>query len=912
MDVGDQLPTSAAISSWFALAVQKTRNMVTVTDREDRVVWVNEAFERGTGYSLAEVRGRRPAEFLQGNATDLRMHQQVELAVRERKEFEGEIGNYRRDGRLYWVWLSITPLFDEAGAHEGFITIQTDITKRKELESELAKFRLAIQKSEALVMLTDRADCIEWVNERFIDETGYTIEEVRGRRPADVLRGPDTDPDVAREVDESADEHSSFEGEIYNYRKDGTGYWVSVSTTPIYDGEGVFQGYIGICVDTTERRLLEAEMARFKDAEIARLELAMRQSRSSVMITDPEDRIEWVNEGFTRLSGYPLEEVRGRFPKDFLPGAATDPETLRQLAGAVRGRRSFEGEIYNYRRDGSGYWAWISLTPLHSDGPDGERFRGFISIHVDVTDRKQLESELAQTIEQLRVSQRAALESERRAMEASRAKSAFLANMSHELRTPLNAILGFVQLLERDDALTKEHRETLTIITRSGEHLLALINDILSISKIETGKLTLNEQPFDLGRLLRDIEEMVRNRANAKRLQFVSEVDSGFPRFVRGDEGKLRQVLINLLSNAVKFTETGGVALRVRWNVARGSAASGPGRVMFEVEDTGFGIAPDDLGTLFEAFTQTESGKRVHEGTGLGLAISQHFVRMMGSEIRVKSRLGEGSLFSFEVDLPEAAAREDDAAPRRVKGLEPGQPEVRILIVDDVWENRAFLAKLLQSVGFDVREAVNGAEAFETWEAWRPHLIWMDMRMPIVDGYEATRRIRAAEILESGEWRRSGELGVGSGEESGSNSVGSALATPHSSLPTRIIALTASAFEHDRETILDAGCDDFVAKPFRESALFAKIEEHLGVRFLYENIACSTGASSRDTMLTPARLSSLPHSLVAELGEVALLGDMAAAHDVIDRIQLYDQTLAAELRQLIKSYRFEEIQALIV
>jgi PAS domain S-box-containing protein len=640
------LQTSSSIATWFALAVHKTRNMVIVADREDRVVWVNEAFERGTGYSLDEVRGCRPAEFLQGIGTEPVARDQIETAVRERREFEGEIYNYRRDGSGYWVWLSITPLSDEAGAFAGFVTIQTDITKRKDLENELAKFRLAIQKSQALVVLTDRDDHIEWVNERFVEVTGYTFEEVRGRRPADLLRGPDTDPEVAREVDASADEHTSFEGEILNYRKDGTGFWVSVSGTPIYDTAGEFQGYIGIQVDTTERRMLEAEMARLKDAEIARLDLAMRKSRNSVMITDPEDRVEWVNEGFTRLTGYGLEEVRGRLPKDFMPGAETDAEMVRRVGEAVRTRQTFEGEIYNYRRDGTGYWAWISTTPLYVEGEEGERFRGFITIHVDVTDRKRLEAELAETIEQLRVSQRAALESERRAMEASRAKSAFLANMSHELRTPINGILGMNGLLLETD-LSDEQRSYAEATQSCARNLLTIINDILDISKIEAGKIDVEHMAFDLRREIDQIARMIRPQAAARHLVFEVVYDDA-PAWVVGDALRIRQVLLNLVANAVKFTEEGEVVLRVSSRRSDGESVD----LAFVVRDTGIGIPASKLEHIFEPFTQADgSTTRKYGGTGLGLTISRQLAQLMGGRIDASSVPGVGSTFTFVVPV---------------------------------------------------------------------------------------------------------------------------------------------------------------------------------------------------------------------------------------------------------------------
>jgi signal transduction histidine kinase/DNA-binding response OmpR family regulator/ligand-binding sensor domain-containing protein len=388
-------------------------------------------------------------------------------------------------------------------------------------------------------------------------------------------------------------------------------------------------------------------------------------------------------------------------------------------------------------------------------------------------------------------------ESEQRALAASRAKSAFLANMSHELRTPLNGVLGFAQLLSRRKDRDAEDREGLDIIMRSGEHLLGLINDVLSLSKIEAGRVTLEQEAFDPETLMHDVENVLRVRAEEKNLRLVCELDrESLPRAVVGDQGKLRQILINLAGNAVKFTAAGSVTLRVAWQ---------HGRARFEVEDTGPGIDAAELPRLFEPFVQADSGQRTKEGTGLGLALSRDLARLMDGDITVISKPGSGSCFTVEVALPEAAleAIVEPKDRRRVTSLAAGQAALRVLVVDDTALNRTVLTRLLASVGFDVRAAAGGAEALEQWESWQPDFIWMDKRMPGIDGLEATRRIRARE-------RSEGRKRV------------------------PIIALSASALEHERSEILGAGCDDFVAKPFREATIFAKMREHTGVEYAYE------------------------------------------------------------------------------
>jgi signal transduction histidine kinase/CheY-like chemotaxis protein len=394
---------------------------------------------------------------------------------------------------------------------------------------------------------------------------------------------------------------------------------------------------------------------------------------------------------------------------------------------------------------------------------------------------------------------------------ANRAKSEFLANMSHELRTPLNAILGFSQVMVRDSSLNNQHQQHLEIINRAGEHLLSLINDILEMSKIEAGRSQLNESSFNLIRLLDSLEGMFRLKARSKKLQLSFEVVDSLPHFVNGDEGKLRQVLINIVGNAIKFTETGSVTLRVKQKIeesltietaARETKNPVSLRLQFEIEDTGPGIATEEMDKLFQPFEQTKTGYKSAEGTGLGLPISLKFVQMMGGDIAVCSTPDVGSTFSFQIQLNLADPTEIKLLKphKKVIGLAPNQPEYRILVVDDRADNCLVIIRLLSPLGILVREARNGQEAIAIWEEWQPHLIWMDMQMPVMNGYQATREIKAHPL----------------GKQ------------------TTIVALTASVFEEERQTILAAGCDDFMCKPFEAKILFAKMEELLGVRYIYE------------------------------------------------------------------------------
>jgi signal transduction histidine kinase/ABC-type glycerol-3-phosphate transport system substrate-binding protein/CheY-like chemotaxis protein len=453
-----------------------------------------------------------------------------------------------------------------------------------------------------------------------------------------------------------------------------------------------------------------------------------------------------------------------------------------------------------------------------------------------------------------------------RAEEANRAKSLFLANMSHELRTPLNGILGFAQLMARRSGRDGDDRQHLATILRSGEHLLGLINDVLSLSKIEAGRATLAEAPFDPAALLRSLHEMLRLRADAKGLGLDLDVDPAMPRAVVGDAGRLNQILVNVVGNAIKFTHSGGVTLRAGW--VRGRAA-------FDVEDTGPGIAVEEQPSLFEPFVQTETGRQAREGTGLGLALSRQLARQMGGDVRLTSGRGRGCTFRIEVPLPEAPDGALAARARRVVALAPGQPAWRVLVVDDVPENRMLLRSLLTSVGFEVREAQSGLETLEAWQTWRPHLIWMDKRMPGIDGLETTRRIRAAEV-EAGAER------------------------------TRILAVSASALDHERDEILAAGCDDFLPKPFREESLLAKMREHLGLEYTYEE---SLPTTTPGPPLTPERLAGVPRPMLDELRHALMQGDTQQATRLTQDIAAHDPALAAELRDMIEAFRLDEVEA---
>lgn len=607
-------------------------------------------------------------------------------------------------------------------------------------------------------------------------------------------------------------------------------------------------------------RRLKAEINRRvrAEAELRKLTLAVEQSPASVVITNSDGFIEYVNPRFTIVTGYSLKQIKASSPRLFETADLSD-ETRKRLMSNLRSGEIWQGDMVNRKKNGITFWESVLIAPIIDQQ---ELITHYVAVSEDITERKQSEEDL--------------LKARDAAEAANRSKSVFLSNMSHEIRTPMNAILGFSQVMLRDSTASDEQKENLRTIWRSGEHLLELINNILEMSKIEAGRTTLNFESFDLHSLINDIEMMLKVQTNTKNIWLSVEMSDQVPQFIRTDQGKLRQMLINLVGNAVKFTEKGGVILRLY-------SKMDPEMICFEIEDTGPGIPDSELENIFQQFEQTAEARKVEGGTGLGLAISKNYAVLMKGDINVTSKLGHGSIFRMEIPFDKANPEEIELKnpKQRVLHLKSGQKPIRVLIADDQDTNRKLMAVILSKVGFDVDEAENGEKVVEKFKSTNPHLILMDLVMPVMDGLEATKIIKK---LPGGD-------------------------------KVVIFAVTASVLEDEQKNVIACGAAEFIHKPFREAELFQKIEQHLQVEFEFENRrnkrVNSTSQTNDSSPLTQDLIRKLPEDLLKQLHHAALNGYRKQLTELIEKIEPLNANVANQMKQLIQQYNYEKIVELL-
>ena len=617
------------------------------------------------------------------------------------------------------------------------------------------------------------------------------------------------------------------------------------------------------------RRAMEHEQ---QSEERRENELAFSVMAEGAIITDAEGIILWVNDAFCTIYGYSRDEVIGQNPS-ILKSGRHDNIMYSNLWHQLKTVGHWRGELWNRRKSGEIFPEEISIRALR--GQDGQ-IRRYISIFSDSTERKYAEEELQKHREHLEYLVRQRTEeltvARDQAEAANRSKSTFLANMSHELRTPLNAVIGFSQLMDKDPALSEKQRRNVEIIKRSGNHLLTLINDVLELSKIESGKMRLMEEEANPSELLNEIADMMRERAEQANLTLTLET-SGLPPGAMLDTVKLRQVLLNLLSNAVKFTQHGGILLRVI-NQAGGENEI---RLEFTVSDTGIGIAVEDMRRIFEPFEQAGTPSANEAGTGLGLTISRQYLQMMNSKLTVESTFGQGSSFKFALLVrscnPPAA---HEGVQGRVVDLATADHGKRLLIADDNAEARLLLRDFLEPYGFEIAEAGDGTQVEKKVSSFQPELILMDWRMPRMDGLEAMRRIRA-----------------------GRNSV-----------QPKIVILTAYAFEENRQEALNAGADDFMRKPVNKEELYAVLEKQLGVHFVRE-IDTPHKEGRKYAELIASDLECLSVEARARLIEAVRELNSAKIAVELEQIRAINPELASRLLGLAENMQYRQFWQLL-
>jgi PAS domain S-box-containing protein len=735
-----------------------------VSGLDGRFIQVNGAFCRMLGYSDWEMLALSWKEITHHDDLALSLRRMEELWREPCGVLETEKRYIHRNGNVVWGRMRIS-LVRDCGDKPLYLVVHVeDITERKRAEEALheseERFRNIADSCPTLMWVTSAEGGSQFINRAYREFCGTTHEQVERGKWQHLLH-PDDAPEYVGAFQRAVREHSPFRAEVRVRRADGEWRLLGTYAEARLSPGGEYLGHVGLSSDITDRR--QAEQA-LRGSEEKFRQLAENIREVFWMMIPGSDKFLYVSPAY--------EQVWGRTGDSIYQNAesrleAIHPDDLKQ--SRLMFARQMQGEPVEseYRiRTPDGQEKWIRDRAFPVRDQAGQLVR-VVGIAEEITERKRWEAELVQAREG--------------ADAANQAKSRFLATMSHEIRTPMNGVIGMLQLLVGTD-LTPEQRRYASVAQGSGRSLLTLIDDILDLSKIEARKVTLEKLSFDLRQTVEDVVQLLRVQASAKRLQVHSRVSPEIPPLLRGDAHRLRQVLTNLSGNAIKFTERGEVTL----DAALECQGSGTATVRFTVTDTGIGIRPDQVAALFTPFAQADtSTTRKYGGTGLGLAICKQLVELMGGTIGVDSREGQGSTFWFSAVFEQAPANRQQTSFERVDSR-PGEPcgtssmrkNARILVAEDNAVNRAVALAQLRKLGYQARAVTNGAEAVEALEREAYHVVLMDCEMPVMDGFEATRRIR-------------GSL--------------------HAGIP--IIAVTANAMQSDRDECLRKGMNDYLSKP---------------------------------------------------------------------------------------------------
>lgn len=894
--------------------------------QENRNIYSNHQITQSLGYTPQEIRemGDKMMKKLMHPEDLLLLPNNVKRLKNSSPQeiFEFEYRMRHKNGEWRWIHSWDTAFSrDENGKVTQIIGYGTDITEKKLAEEKLRDSQqrlrfLAQQTPVAIIEWNLDLKVVSW-NPAATKIFGYDSLEVVGQNLVDVLIIPEQKLEVVERLETLFKNHQSFRKSCQNRRKDGEMIICEWYNTVLLNHQGQSIGGAGIAVDITDQKKAELALQEsvLREQTIARTIARMRCTLDLDLIfqTTTSELRNILKSDRVILYQFDLEN------DNYLLLKSVNPDSI-PIGESLEIKQILSENFKNFLRqkiDNSGsHFLAISHLEEMDNQEDSLSFLTNINVKssliIPIFCNHQLWGVLAscqnthprqwtdqeiniamiignqlgvalQQSELLAQTQKQAaelLKAKEKAEVANHIKTQFLSSMTHELRTPLNCVLGFSQIMSRDSSLTPEQKEYLDIINQSGEHLLELINDILSMSKIESGQMSLKESCFALYQFLNDLQNMLLFKAQSKGLILTFEISPTLPLYIETDEAKLRQILINLLGNAIKFTERGEVTLRVNQEEEHslrknGSLSANQCFIHFEVVDTGPGIPSAEFTKIFEPFIQSGTDDQLTQGTGLGLPISKKFIQMMGGDIQVSSELGEGTTFSFEILVnsvsEERIEKKSDLNP--VIGLDSDQLPHRILVVEDTHENRQFIVKLLEIIGFDVREATHGKEAITQSLEWKPDLILMDMLMPIMDGYEATRQIKQ-----------------------------------HSPLyQPVIIAMTASVFEDQRQKVLAIGCDDLIYKPFREETLFEKIGQHLGVKYLRKTEDFFPRNYHRVEELTPNDLIIMSPEWIMTLYQSCLRADDSHLLRLIKEIPVSEEKLINILSNLVYNFNYEII-----
>jgi PAS domain S-box-containing protein len=818
----------------------------------------NKTSEQLFGISAKQIIGKTGYDFFP-------IEQATFFEEKDRKAFEQgntediaeEIVNTKSLGQR-WLHTVKIPIYGEQHQPQFLLCFSEDITERKQAEVELREMSEVMENAVSGISKLDPQGRYIYVNKAYADLTGYQPEEMIGMLWHNTVHPDELEKLVA--IYWQMVQESRVEIEARGVRKDGSVFYKQLVMIATYDDQQKFLGHYCFMKDISDRKQAEIALAE----QLIRIKAFFNTSIDGVVVLNRDGKAIESSPSFAEMLGYTPEEILNLSVFDW--DAKWTKAELQLMLQREEVIPLFETQ--HRRRDGSVYDVEISWNRVELEG---EMIN--FCICRDISDRKQKELALRQAMAS--------------AEAANLAKSTFLANMSHELRTPLNVILGFAQVMTHDPSLTAHQKEDLQTIQRSGDHLLSLINDVLDLSKIESGHYTIEESGFDLIALLHSLRNMLVERASSKGLDLYFEIAPEVPQFIIADAQKLRQVLLNLLSNAIKFTDRGSITVQISIaDLGTKTALITGFMLQLAITDTGVGIASEELTAIFDAFVQAQAGKRSLNGTGLGLTISRKLVELMGGEIAVSSTLGQGSTFSFSIPVSATSGVgiKQEESDRLVIGLAPHQPQHRILVVDDQAENRLLLVRLLNQLGLEVQEASNGQEAVQRWQEWQPDLTFMDIRMPVLDGYEATKQIRAM--------------------EEGQTSI--------------IIALTAQASQSDRSLALVSGCNDYISKPFREQTLFQKIGEYLGLEYVYAPQSSGEQSINLAPVVSPLTntpdltlLGKLPKVWLAQVEDAAICGNDSEIAKLVAQLPSELAPLASYLIELADKYQFEQIIRLV-